>query len=144
MWDLKTHCLMPLLEGRKAIGSRWIFSVKSDEDGNVTRHKARFVAQGYTQVEGIDYTETFTAITKYNTVWILLALAAKFDLELDQMDIHCLNNRGSYIKSCKNVMTPQLHLNKTSCQSSINMVYDFFSFVVDNMWVLGRLAKSIW
>jgi hypothetical protein len=55
MRDLKTHRLMPLPEGRKAIGSRWVLSVKSDEDGNVTRHKARFVAQGYTQVEGIDY-----------------------------------------------------------------------------------------
>jgi hypothetical protein len=78
---------MPLPEGRKAIGSRWVFSVKSDEDGNVIRHKARFVAQGYTQVEGIDYTETFAAVAKYDTVRILLALAAKFDLELDQMDV---------------------------------------------------------
>jgi hypothetical protein len=41
-------------------------------------------------------------------------------------------------------MTPQLYLNKTFCQSSINTVYDFSSFMVDNVWVLGRLAKSIW
>jgi hypothetical protein len=40
-------------------------------------------------------------------------------------------------------MTPQLHLDKTSCQSSINTVYNFSSFMVDNMWVLGRLAKPI-
>jgi hypothetical protein len=87
MRDLKTHHLVPLPAGRKAIGSRWVFSVKSDEDGNITRHKARFVAQGYTQVEGIDYTETFASVAKYDTVRILLALAAKFDLELDQMDV---------------------------------------------------------
>jgi hypothetical protein len=42
--------------------------------------------------------------------------------------LRCLNNRGSYIKACKNVMTPQLHLDKTSCQSSIITVYDFSSF----------------
>jgi transposase InsO family protein len=87
MQDLKTHTLMPLPEGRKAVGSRWVFTVKTDEEGNITRHKARFVAQGYTQVEGVDYTETFAAVAKYDTVRILLALAAKFDLELDQMDV---------------------------------------------------------
>jgi hypothetical protein len=61
--------------------------VKTDEEGNITRHKARFVTQGYTQVEGINYTKTFAAVPKYDMVCILLALAAKFDLELDQMDI---------------------------------------------------------
>ena len=58
-----------------------------DEQGNLLRHKARPVAQGFTQVEGIDNTETFAAVAKYDTVRILLALAAKFDLELDQMDV---------------------------------------------------------
>jgi transposase InsO family protein len=87
MQDLKTHQLVPLPMGRKAIGSRWVFSLKTDEEGNVTRHKARLVAQGFTQVEGVDYTETFAAVAKYDTVQILLALTAKFDLELDQMDV---------------------------------------------------------
>jgi hypothetical protein len=87
MKDLKTHSLVLLPEGRKAIGSRWVFSLKTDEDSNITRHKVHFVAQGYTQVEGINYTETFVTVAKYDTVQILLALAAKFDLELDQMDV---------------------------------------------------------
>jgi transposase InsO family protein len=87
MHDLKTHQLVPLPAGRKAIGSRWVFTIKTDENGNLLRHKARLVAQGFTQVEGIDYTETFAAVAKYDTVRILLALAAKFDLELDQMDV---------------------------------------------------------
>ena len=60
---------------------------KTDEKGNLLWHKARLVAQGFTQVEGIDYTETFTAVAKYDMVRILLVLAAKFDLELDQMDV---------------------------------------------------------
>jgi transposase InsO family protein len=87
MHDLRTHRLVLLPAGRKAIGSRWVFTIKTDENGNLLRHKARLVAQGFTQVEGIDYTETFAAVAKYDTVRILLALAAKFDLELDQMDV---------------------------------------------------------
>jgi hypothetical protein len=59
MRDLKTHTLMPLPEGCQAVGSRWVFMVKTDEEGNITRHKAHFVMQGYTQVEGVDYTEMF-------------------------------------------------------------------------------------
>jgi hypothetical protein len=88
MKDLKTHSLVLLPEGRKAIGSRWVFSLKTDENSNITHHKACFVAQGYTQVEGINYMETLVAVAKYDTVWILLALAAKFDIELDQIDIY--------------------------------------------------------
>jgi hypothetical protein len=87
MHDLRTHQLVPLPAGRKAIGSRWVFTIKTDENGNLLRHKAHLVAQGFTQVEGIDYTETFAAVAKYDTVRILLVLAAKFDLELDQMDV---------------------------------------------------------
>jgi transposase InsO family protein len=87
MQDMNTHHLVPLPDGRKAVGSKWVFTVKTNEEGNIIRHKARLVAQGFTQVEGIDYTETFAAVAKYDTVRILLALAAKFDLELDQMDI---------------------------------------------------------
>jgi hypothetical protein len=88
MQDLKTHRLMPLLEGLKAISLRWVFTVKTDKEGNITRHKACFIAHGYTQVGGIDYTETFAAVAKYDTVCMLLALIAKFNLELDQMDVH--------------------------------------------------------
>jgi hypothetical protein len=82
MCDLKTHQLVPLPAGRKAIESRWVFTIKTDENGNLLQHKAHLVAQGFTQVEGVDYTETFAAVAKYDTVRILLALAAKFDLEL--------------------------------------------------------------
>jgi hypothetical protein len=87
MQDLQTHQLVPLPHGQKTLGSKWVFTVKTDEEGNVTQHKARFVAQGYMQIEGIDYMETFAAVAKYDMVHILLTLTAKFDLKLDQMDI---------------------------------------------------------
>jgi len=70
MHDLDTHQIVPLPAGRKAIGSRWVFTVKPHEKGNLLRHSTRLVAQGFTQVEGIDYTETFAfaVVAKYDTV----------------------------------------------------------------------------
>lgn len=59
VWDL-----VPRPEGVNIIGTKWIFKNKIDEAGNVARNKARLVAQGYTQLEGIDYDETFAPVVR--------------------------------------------------------------------------------
>ena len=73
--------------GRKVIGSKWVYKRKRGPDGQVVKYKARLVAQGFTQVEGIDYNETFAPTAKFATIRSLLALAAKLNLEIDQMDV---------------------------------------------------------
>ncbi len=55
VWDL-----VPLPEGCKAIGSKWVFKLKTNADGSVESFKAQLVTQGYTQREGLDYVETFS------------------------------------------------------------------------------------
>jgi hypothetical protein len=82
----KTWTLAELPKGRKAIGNKWVLKIKRDSEGNIARYKARLVIQGYLQVKGIDYTETFAPVVKYQSLRTLLALAAHYDFEVHQID----------------------------------------------------------
>ena len=75
--------------GRTAIGCKWVFKVKRKADGSIDRYKARVVAKGYAQKEGVDYTETFAPVAKFSAIRALLSLSAFYDLELHQMDVKC-------------------------------------------------------
>ena len=68
--------IVPRLEGKSVVGSRWIYKVKQAADGSVEKYKARFVAQGFSQIEGIDYEENFSPIARYSSIQTILALSA--------------------------------------------------------------------
>eukprot|EP00253_Pinus_taeda_P019303 PITA_19303 len=69
------------------VGSRWIYKIKYATDGNVEKYKARFVAKGYAQKEGIDYEETFAPVAKYTFIRTVISLAALMEWEICQMDV---------------------------------------------------------
>ncbi|GKE26890.1 retrovirus-related pol polyprotein from transposon TNT 1-94 [Tanacetum coccineum] len=69
------------------IGAKWVFRNKLDENGIVSRNKARLVAQGYNQQEGIDYDETYALVARLESIIILLAYACALDFKLFQMDV---------------------------------------------------------
>ena len=79
--------LVPRPKGVNVIGTKWIFKNKSDEHGTVIRNKSRLVAQGYTQVERIDFDETFAPVTRLESIRILLAIASHLNFKLYQMDV---------------------------------------------------------
>jgi hypothetical protein len=83
----ETWELVPPPEACNVIGSKWVMKIKRDADGNVDRHKARLVAQGYSQTPGIDYEEVFSPVARHSSIRTLLALANKHNLEIHQMDV---------------------------------------------------------
>jgi hypothetical protein len=72
---------------RNVIGTKWIFMNKQDANGIVVRNKARLVGQGYSQIEGIDYGETFAPMARLESIRIRLAYASHHNFKLQQMDV---------------------------------------------------------
>ena len=84
VWELVDR---PNPKKHNIIGTKWIFRNKQDENGIVVRNKARLVAQGYTQVDGIYFGETYAPIARLEAIHILLAYANYNDILLYQMDV---------------------------------------------------------
>src|SRR4051812_20889279 len=73
-------------ENHSVIGTKWVFKNKQYEHGQVQRNKARLVPQGFTQIEGLDFGETFAPVARLESIRVLLAYAAHHDFKLYQMD----------------------------------------------------------
>ncbi|GJX24412.1 putative ribonuclease H-like domain-containing protein [Tanacetum coccineum] len=83
----KVWILVDLPYGKKAIGTKWVYRNKKDERGVVVRNKARLVAQGHRQEEGIDYDEVFAPVARLEAIRIFLAFASYMGLIVYQMDV---------------------------------------------------------
>ncbi|GJZ61801.1 putative ribonuclease H-like domain-containing protein, partial [Tanacetum coccineum] len=83
----KVWTMVDLPNGKRAIGTKWVFRNKKDERGIVVRNKARLVAQGYTQEEGIDYDEVFAPVARIEAIRLFLAYASFMGFIVYQMDV---------------------------------------------------------
>jgi hypothetical protein len=70
VWDI-----VPRPERKSVVTSKWIYKIKHTVYGSIERHKTRFVARGFSQVEGIDYEETFSLVARYTSIWMIISPA---------------------------------------------------------------------
>jgi hypothetical protein len=82
VWTLEEHP-----KGARVIGTKWVFHNKQDDQGIVVRNKARLVAKGFSQVEGLDFGESFALVARLEAICILLANAPRHEMKLYQMDV---------------------------------------------------------
>ena len=78
---------MELPPGYKTLGCKWILRKKFKSDGSIDKYKARLVAKGFKQIEGLEFFDTFSPVTRITSIRLLVAMAAIFDLQIHQMDV---------------------------------------------------------
>nr|GFC23406.1 putative ribonuclease H-like domain-containing protein [Tanacetum cinerariifolium] len=83
----KVWILVDLPKGKHDIGTKWVYRNKKDKKGIVVRNKARLVAQGYTQEEGIDYDEIFALVARIEVIRLFLAYASFMVFVMYQIDV---------------------------------------------------------
>lgn len=84
-WENIDH----LPPGRRCIDSKWVFRLKKDCKGNISKYKARLVARGFSQQKGIDYNETYSPVANFCIIRVLIAIAEIFSWYTRQLDIKC-------------------------------------------------------
>lgn len=79
--------IVDLPPNRKAVKSKWVFPIKRNSNGLISRFKARLVAKGFTQIPGQDFNYTFAPVARWESMRTVLTLAAAYDMELRQVDV---------------------------------------------------------
>ena len=82
VWDI---VLRP--EGKSVVTSKWIYKIKHAANRSIEKHKVRFMARGFSKVEGVDYEETFAHVARYTSIQMIIALASTMGWRPHQMDV---------------------------------------------------------
>ncbi|WVZ80284.1 LOW QUALITY PROTEIN: hypothetical protein U9M48_027775 [Paspalum notatum var. saurae] len=123
-------------KGARVIGTKWVFRNYQDDEGNIVRNKARLVAKGYSQVEGIDFGETFALVARLEAIRFLLAYASHHDMKLYQMDVKSAFLNG-YINELVYVEQPL----GFEYPSNPNHVYR--DFLIEKGFTIGQVGTTL-
>jgi len=79
--------VVPRPKGKSVVTSRWLYKIKHVANGNIEKFKARFVTRGFSQVEGVDYEETFDSVVQYTSICSIISIVAEMGWKIHQMDV---------------------------------------------------------
>ncbi|GKA18291.1 uncharacterized mitochondrial protein-like protein [Tanacetum coccineum] len=121
--------LVDLLKGKRAIGTKWVYRNKKDERGIVVRNKAKLVAQGYTQEEGIDYDEVFAPVARIEAIRLFLAYMMAQEIQMSSM------GSSLFLRIASSLATPKIRrikadgifIRKTSLWCDIGKKFNFIT-----------------
>ena len=95
-----TYELIEALEGKKALRNKWVYKLKTGEDGSTPRYKARIVVTGFQQKKGVDFDEIFAPVVKMASIRTVLSMAASMNMEIEQLDRKVFSlDGGRWLKS---------------------------------------------
>ena len=81
-------------EGKSVVTSKWIYKIKHAADGDIEKFKACFVAHGFSQVEGVDYDETFALVARFSSIRAVISVMAEMGWRIHQMDVKITFRNG--------------------------------------------------
>ena len=79
--------VVPRPEGKSVVTSKWLYKIKHATDGSIEKFKARFVARGFSQVEGVDYDETFAPMARFSSIEAVISVIAEMGWKIHQMGL---------------------------------------------------------
>jgi len=116
VWDV-----VPRPQGKSVVSSRWLYKVNQTTNDSVEKHKASFIARGFSQVEGINYDDTFSPVARYSSIRSMLALSAQIGWKIHQMDVKIIFLNG-----------------KIEEEVYIEQLEDFETFIMSHMCAESR------
>ncbi|KAJ7967937.1 Retrovirus-related Pol polyprotein from transposon TNT 1-94 [Quillaja saponaria] len=143
-WELAS-----LPYGKRAIGCKWVFTIKRKADGTIERYKARLVARGFTQTYGVDYQETFAPVAKMNSIRVLISCAVNLGWDLQQLDVKNAFLHGDLAEEVYMEIPPGFSCQKTEgkhCHGRITILIVYVDDIVvtgDNPIEVSKLKNHL-
>ncbi|GKE20173.1 putative ribonuclease H-like domain-containing protein [Tanacetum coccineum] len=141
----KVWTLVDLPYGKKAIGTKWVYRNKKDERGIVVKNKARLVAQGYKQEEGIDYDKVFAPVARIEAIRLFFAYASFMNFLVYQIDVKSVFLYGTIEEEVYVSQTPGfVDLETYLLDQAPRAWYETLStYLLDNGFYKGQIDKTL-